>query len=237
MFRFDHNERIKILQIQRMIRRKSGSMSEDEGGVPLTEKIRKNGLSLAETASKSLTSLISLKEKVSPRLFYPKESVMRKSSESMVTEEVFYDCENSALSGKNSAIDTGLVELKIKDDKKYYVSVFTSTENVTEYDLRQIRRQFSSGQLLETFEKNETDIFIHMQIEEDDIPTIESKNFKIKQARYEQLNIFSPVLLPTNKHMCILIQSFAWRQDCSMEFFIKNWAQLRTKRLFNNFIF
>ena len=79
-------------------------MSEDEGGIPLTEKIRflfsfytksfilivwksikrhylklqtfitfrKNGLSLAETASKSLTSLISLKEKVSPRLFYPK---------------------------------------------------------------------------------------------------------------------------------------------------------------------
>ena len=27
----------------------------------------------------------------------------------------------------------------------------------------------------------QTDIFIHMQIEEDDIPTIESKNFTIKQ--------------------------------------------------------
>ena len=43
---------------------------------------------------------------------------------------------------------------------RYYVSVFTSTENVTEYDLRQIRRQFSSGQLLETFEKNEVPLLL-----------------------------------------------------------------------------
>ena len=43
---------------------------------------------------------------------------------------------------------------------RYYVSVFTSTENVTEYDLRQIRRQFSSGQLFETFEKNEVPLLL-----------------------------------------------------------------------------
>ena len=40
------------------------------------------------------------------------------------------------------------------------MSVFTSTENVTEYDLRLVRRQFSSGQLLETFERNEVPLLL-----------------------------------------------------------------------------
>ena len=77
------------------------SVSDEENGSPLTERMRQalytflafldlfliplfgfrnNGLSLAETASKSLNSLFSLKERVSPRLLGLKVRIKVKSS-------------------------------------------------------------------------------------------------------------------------------------------------------------
>ena len=105
MFKTDHSERIKILQIQRLIRKVlryleniiriqlclevcerqrwgkwQSTHREDEASLKYFSRLfldlfliplfgfRNNGLSLAETASKSLNSLFSLKERVSPRL-------------------------------------------------------------------------------------------------------------------------------------------------------------------------
>ena len=50
---------------------------------------------------------------------------------------------------------------------------------------------------------------------------------KIQFLSQQELNCFTPVLLPTNKNLCVLIQTFRWRDVKESEYFVNNWSVLR----------
>ena len=44
---------------------------------------------------------------------------------------------------------------------------------------------------------------------------------------YDELNCFTPVILPEHDSSCYLVQTFVWLQDSDYQHFVSNWTQLR----------
>merc|ERR1712062_82534 len=86
----------------------------------------------------------------------------------------------------------------------------------------QTNKRFHVTSLLST--KN---IFYNI-IHEDDFQDHDCLNetFICSSSPYEELNSFAPVLLPTNKNLCVLLQTFRWTDVTDSDYFVDNWAVL-----------
>jgi len=194
----------------------------------LTEKIRCNGLSLAATASKSLTSLFSLKDRSSPKLLGRKDHDSRKSSSSLhkssstVTEDTFYDCEANS----NRVFETGLMEMPT--DKKCQITLLTSRKTLNSQILKQLRKKFTRETLLESVESIEKNIFYNIQYDEGDIQNVNEINklYILSTSCYEELSLFAPILLPSAPNFSVLMMTFKWTDEDDTDYFINNWTQL-----------
>merc|ERR1711971_88241 len=190
--------------------------------------MRTNGLSLAETASRSLTSLFSLTDRVSPRLRGFKEwgssktNLQRSETSSATGDDIFYDCGETT---EYPIVETGLVE--IETAKRFYVTSVTSGERTWHgNNFEKARNIFQSGTLLESMEKHEKNIFYNVRDDDDMQYACLKESLYCSTSMYEELNCFAPVLLPTNKNFCVLIQTFRWREVKESDYFVNNWSVL-----------
>ena len=134
----------------------------------------------------------------------------------------------------------GIVKLKVSF---YVTSVSSGERTFHKTDFDKARNVFQDGTLLESMEKHEKNIFYNIR-DDDDMNSaclkgslhcstsmyevnLKFSNINMKSYPLQELNCFAPVLLPTNKNFCVLIQTFRWRDVKESDYFVNNWSVLR----------